>query len=92
MVPTNGSILRLGAPSSYGLQGSDLAVFLLAPILLLLSQDPLLSALTSRRRYFPMALAISSYLGASSALQVSQMLKTCSSSHPPANQQQLCTY
>lgn len=45
------------------MQGADEAIFVLAPILLLLSQDPLLfRGLTERRRYFPPVLCASAYL------------------------------
>lgn len=45
------------------MQGADEAIFVLAPILLLLSQDPLLfRGLTERRRYFPPELCASAYL------------------------------
>lgn len=51
--------------------GSDLAVPILAPVLLLLSQDGLLLAdLTQRRRYAPPAMAVSGYLAVAGAAQM----------------------
>lgn len=48
---------------SVPVQGADEAVFVLAPILLLLNQDPLLfRGLTERRRYFPPVFCASAYL------------------------------
>ena len=45
------------------MQGADEAIFVLAPILLLLNQDPLLfRGLTNRRRYFPPVFCASAYL------------------------------
>ena len=53
------------------MQGADEAIFVLAPILLLLNQDPLLfRGLTERRRYLPLVLCASAYLSAAAASQV----------------------
>ena len=54
------------------MKGSELSVFVLAPVLLLMSQDQYLPALHSSRRYFVVGVAISSYLAASSLWQASQ--------------------
>ncbi|KXZ48748.1 hypothetical protein GPECTOR_25g332 [Gonium pectorale] len=76
-VPTVGNALTLtalalglslnaflnGAGGEGGGAGSPEAIFMLAPVLLLLSQDPLiLPGLTDRQRYAPPQLAISAYL------------------------------
>ena len=51
--------------------GSPEAIFMLAPLLLLLSQDPLmLSELEEQQRYFPPTLAVTTYLSAAAVLQV----------------------
>lgn len=68
-VPTLGNLLTLTAAvlglalNMFLTSGSPEAVFMLAPLLLLLSADPLLlPGLAERKRYFPPAAAISSYL------------------------------
>jgi len=51
--------------------GSDLSIFTIAPLLLLLSQDALLlTELSDKRRYAPLAAAVSAYLAASCAAQL----------------------
>ena len=51
--------------------GSPEAIFMLAPLLLLLSQDPLLlTGLEDRLRYFPPALALTAYLTVTAVAQV----------------------
>lgn len=53
--------------SSRGAEGRDEAILALAPLLLLLTQDPMLCPyLTTRRRYFPPLVATLLYLSASS--------------------------
>lgn len=52
------------------MQGSEVAIFVLAPMLLLLNQGPLLSGLKPQRRYTPLALAVSGYLSLTSVIQV----------------------
>jgi hypothetical protein len=55
--------------------GADVAIFLLAPVLLLLCQDGvLLPSLNHMRRYFPPALAIVGYLVASTGLGLGNAL------------------
>lgn len=55
--------------------GADVAIFLLAPVLLLLCQDGvLLPSLSHMRRYFPPALAIVGYLVASTGLGLGNAL------------------
>ena len=63
----------------HNVQGADAVIFALAPILLLLSQDPLLLwGLHERRRYFPLAAAISGCLAWSIATQLATMVPHCS--------------
>ncbi|KAK9824524.1 hypothetical protein WJX72_011089 [[Myrmecia] bisecta] len=78
-VPTAGNLLTLLcftlclALNSQLTQSSDAAIFALAPMLLLLNQDPLLfRGLSERQRYFPLALAASVYLAASATAQMIQ--------------------
>ncbi|GLC46128.1 hypothetical protein PLESTB_001193000 [Pleodorina starrii] len=70
-VPTLGNLLTLAAAALgvalnaflNGGLGAPEAIFMLAPVLLLLSQDPLiLPGLSERQRYCPPQLAISAYL------------------------------
>lgn len=52
-------------------QGADEAVFVLAPVLLLLNQDPLLfRGLTAQRRYFPPLCAASLFLTVNAAAAI----------------------
>ena len=59
---------------SIPVKGSELSVFVLAPMLLLMTQDQYLPALHSGRRYFVVGVATSSYLAASSLWQASSSL------------------
>lgn len=57
------------------LSGAPEAVFMLAPVLLMLSQDPLVCwGVTSRQRYVPPVLAVSGYLILASFLGIQGML------------------
>jgi hypothetical protein len=54
--------------------GADVAIFVLAPSLLLLNQDPLiLWGLGDRQRYFPPVAAISCYLFVNAGWQVASL-------------------
>lgn len=51
--------------------GSPEAIFMLAPLLLLLSQDPLLlTGLEDRMRYFPPVLAVTAFLTTTAVVEV----------------------
>lgn len=54
-------------------QDTDIAIFVLAPLLLLLSQDSVLHQLTPQRRYLPVTASISIYLLLSSVGQVEDL-------------------
>lgn len=61
--------------AKYFIGGTDLAVPVLAPILLLLNQDAyLLKGLTPRRRYAPPIAAVGLYLGTSALLKLAGLL------------------
>lgn len=56
------------AHALHAVQGADEAIFVLAPVLLLLSQDALICrGLSAQRRYFPPFCAASLFLAASAA-------------------------
>ena len=65
------TLLPPPSPSLLPPGGSPEAIFMLAPLLLLLSQDPLLLPdLEDRQRYFPPALAVTGYLVTAAVVQV----------------------
>ena len=77
------SVGLLFSHTGTGMQGADEAVFVLAPILLLLNQDPLLCrGLTPERRYFPPVCAATLFLAAN-AVAAAVLKRNASSQHIP---------
>lgn len=78
-LPTLGNLFAINAfalgvaLNSYITGGAPEAIFMLAPLLLLLSQDPvILPSLLNQQRYFPPVLVACAYLVVTAAMQISQ--------------------